>query len=147
MDTVIIGIIITISVLLVLVVLAQNSKGGGVSSTFGSTGTQAMGTKRTTDFLEKLTWGLIVGVLGLSLLTNIMIKGNKERLASPNLDAAKDKTVITPGATTAPEIDEDDIEAEEAEAQESAMPSSTDDLAPTLKPAENSNTTEEETPQ
>ncbi|MCU0383380.1 MAG: preprotein translocase subunit SecG, partial [Cyclobacteriaceae bacterium] len=54
---VVIGLIIFCSFLLVVVVLAQNSKGGGLSSQFGGSGTSNMfGVKKTGDFLEKTTW-------------------------------------------------------------------------------------------
>ncbi|WP_192820790.1 preprotein translocase subunit SecG [Rufibacter sp. LB8] len=67
----IISVIIFLSVLLVLVVLSQNSKGGGLSSQFGGGGTsQLMGVKRTGDLLEKLTWGFAIGIMALSLATH-----------------------------------------------------------------------------
>ena len=62
-------LIIIACVLLMLVVLIQNPKGGGLSSTFGGLSNQILGVKRTTDFLEKATWALIVAVAALSLST------------------------------------------------------------------------------
>jgi preprotein translocase subunit SecG len=62
-----ISIIIFICILLVLVVLSQNSKGGGLSSQFGAGSSQLMGVKRTGDLLEKLTWGLAIALIVLSL--------------------------------------------------------------------------------
>ena len=49
-------LIVLCGVLLVLIILIQNPKGGGLSSTFGGGANQMMGVKRTTDFLEKTTW-------------------------------------------------------------------------------------------
>lgn len=49
-------LIILVSVVLGLAVLVQNSKGGGLVSGF-SAPQQIMGVRKTTDFLEKLTWG------------------------------------------------------------------------------------------
>jgi preprotein translocase subunit SecG len=60
------GILVIIaSIVLGLIVLVQNPKGGGLSGTFGSVGNQLMGVKQTTDVLEKGTWifAAIVGVL------------------------------------------------------------------------------------
>jgi preprotein translocase subunit SecG len=60
------GILVIIaSVVLGLIVLVQNPKGGGLSSSFGGFGNQIMGVKQTTDVLEKGTWlfAAIVGVL------------------------------------------------------------------------------------
>jgi preprotein translocase subunit SecG len=69
-----ISLIIFICVLLVLIVLAQNSKGGGLSSQFGGGGTsQLMGVKRTGDLLEKLTWGFAIALMVLSLSSHAML--------------------------------------------------------------------------
>jgi preprotein translocase subunit SecG len=61
MSGIISALIILCSILLVLIVLVQNSKGGGLSSTFASSN-QVMGVRKTADFLEKATWTL-AGVL------------------------------------------------------------------------------------
>ncbi len=66
-----IGIIIFASILLVLVVLVQNPKGGGLASSFSSSN-QFMGVKRTTEFIEKATWGLAAGLLLLSVLATML---------------------------------------------------------------------------
>lgn len=56
-------LIAVVCVLLALVILIQNPKGGGVDSTFGGQGAnQIFGAAKSTDFVEKLTWGL-AGVL------------------------------------------------------------------------------------
>ena len=69
-----ISLIVLACVLLVLVVLAQNSKGGGLSSQFGGAGTsQLMGVKRTGDLLEKLTWSFAVAVMALSLTSHMIL--------------------------------------------------------------------------
>jgi len=60
----------------VLVVLVQNPKGGGLSSSFGGSGNQIMGAKKTTDFLEKATWTLAIALISLSLLSNFAIPRN-----------------------------------------------------------------------
>jgi preprotein translocase subunit SecG len=71
-----ITILIIISAgLLVLVVLAQNPKGGGISSQFGAS-SQLMGVKKTGDLLEKLTWGFAISLITLSLLANLILKPN-----------------------------------------------------------------------
>ena len=75
-------IIIIACLLLIGVVLIQNPKGGGLSQAFGGLSSQFMGVKRTTDFLEKTTWGLIGTVAILSLFTVFFINrsaGTKEK--------------------------------------------------------------------
>mgnify|MGYP001056782965 CR=1 FL=1 len=65
-------LIIVVAVLLVLVVLAQNSKGGGLNSSFGGGGSnQMIGVKKTTDLLERITWGLAIALFVLTLATKI----------------------------------------------------------------------------
>ena len=65
-------LIIIACVLLILVVLIQNPKGGGLNQSFGISN-QIMGVKRTTDFLEKTTWALAVALLGFSLVTGFFV--------------------------------------------------------------------------
>jgi len=59
-------LIFIVCILLTIVVLVQESKGGGLASGFSST-TQVIGVKRTSEFLEKATWGLAIGLLVLCL--------------------------------------------------------------------------------
>jgi preprotein translocase subunit SecG len=98
------------AVLLVLVVLAQNSKGGGVSSQFGGSGaSQLMGVKRTTDLLEKITWGLGIALVILTLTTNLIIKQPTESgISSPNIEKAQQKTnvpTLDPNLTSPQPVD------------------------------------------
>jgi preprotein translocase subunit SecG len=73
MYALVIGLIILFSVLLVLVVLAQNSIGGGLTSQFGgSAASNIIGVKKTGDLLEKLTWSFIIGIMILCLSTNFI---------------------------------------------------------------------------
>ena len=60
------ALILICSILLILVILIQNPKGGGISSSFGSA-TQLGGVKKTTDTVEKLTWGLAIAIAALSI--------------------------------------------------------------------------------
>lgn len=97
MFTVVIALIIGIAVLLILVILAQNSKGGGLSSQFGGSGaSQVMGVKKTSDFLEKATWTLAIGLLVLSLSTSFLISEEPTGISSPNIERAEE-SAISPG--------------------------------------------------
>ncbi|MCE3278724.1 MAG: secG, partial [Bacteroidetes bacterium] len=60
--------IIIVCIFLILIVLVQNSKGGGLASSFSSSN-QVMGVRKTADFLEKATWTLAIALLVLSLLS------------------------------------------------------------------------------
>ena len=66
-----------ICVLLMLVVLIQNPKGGGIDSTFGSNATnQLFGASRSTDFIEKLTWYLAGALFLLCIVIAIMVQSS-----------------------------------------------------------------------
>jgi len=84
-------LIILCSVLLVLAVLAQNSKGNGLSTGLGGA-SQLMGTKRSTDIVEKLTWFFAIALLVFCLSINLFIdkpEANAETTGDVNLDRAK----------------------------------------------------------
>jgi preprotein translocase subunit SecG len=73
------GIYIFISVLVIIacvfqimIVLVQNSKGGGLAANFTSAG-QSMGIRKTADFLEKATWTLAGSILLLCVVATATI--------------------------------------------------------------------------
>ena len=73
MYTLLISLALFFAFLLVLVILAQNSKGGGLTSQFGGSGaSNIMGVKKTGDLLERLTWGLVVAIMVVALSTNMV---------------------------------------------------------------------------
>ncbi|AMR30603.1 preprotein translocase subunit SecG [Mucilaginibacter sp. PAMC 26640] len=78
MYLVLIIITIIICVLLGLIVLIQNPKGGGLSSNFAGS-SQLMGVQKTGDFLEKGTWVLAISIMVLSLIINVSVKGGAQR--------------------------------------------------------------------
>jgi preprotein translocase subunit SecG len=74
---ILISVLILITcVLLVLVVLVQNSKGGGLASNFSGSN-QFMGVRKTADFLEKTTWTLAIVLLVLSMFSFFIIPKNQ----------------------------------------------------------------------
>ncbi|TPE45787.1 preprotein translocase subunit SecG [Pontibacter mangrovi] len=101
-----ISIIIFICVLLVLVVLAQNPKGGGLSSQFGGSTSQLMGVKRTGDLLEKLTWGFAIALVVLTLATHMIGNTGDGAVRSVNEERARQSQMpaapagALPGAAT-----------------------------------------------
>lgn len=71
-------LLIIVSILLVGVVLIQNSKGGGLMSS-----RYEMGVARTTDFIEKATWSLAGALVVLCIvLTALMPTSQVEELHS-----------------------------------------------------------------
>ena len=71
-------------VLLGLIVLIQNPKGGGLSSNFSGS-SQLMGVQKTGDFLEKGTWVLAITIMVLSLVMNVTVKGGQQKTDDPQL--------------------------------------------------------------
>jgi preprotein translocase subunit SecG len=67
---------------LILFVLVQNPKGGGLNSEFGSA-VQLGGAKRATDILEKGTWGLAAGI---ALICLIMAKDAKQSTVDATIE-------------------------------------------------------------
>lgn len=66
-------LILVVCVLLGLIVLVQNPKGGGLAANFTGAGSQFMGVRQTADFLEKATWTLSVALLVLALTATMVI--------------------------------------------------------------------------
>ncbi|MFZ1809296.1 MAG: preprotein translocase subunit SecG [Cyclobacteriaceae bacterium] len=111
MYTLFISLVIVSAILLILVVLAQNSKGGGLSSQFGGSGaSNLIGVKKTGDLLERLTWGFAIAIMVFSLATNfttpntfnqsddILDRANEQQTA-PGLDLNR-ITPATPSDST-----------------------------------------------
>lgn len=69
-------LIVIAAILLTLLVLVQNSKGGGLAAGFAS-GNQVMGAPRTADFLEKATWSLIAFIVVFSIAAVGFSKGQE----------------------------------------------------------------------
>ena len=64
--TILTVLVVIASILVTVVVLLQNSKGGGLASNFVA-GNQTFGVRKTADILEKITWGLVAFILVLSV--------------------------------------------------------------------------------
>jgi preprotein translocase subunit SecG len=64
-------LIIIASVVLGLIVLIQNPKGGGLAGNIAGFSTQFMGVKQTTDVLEKGTW-IFAGIIGVLCLASTL---------------------------------------------------------------------------
>ncbi|MEJ2595148.1 MAG: preprotein translocase subunit SecG [bacterium] len=73
-------LILVVSVLLGLIVLVQNPKGGGLAANFTGSGSQFMGVRQTADFLEKASWSLAVALLVLSLTATMIIPRSVDNL-------------------------------------------------------------------
>ena len=108
MSTIVSILILITCILLILIVLVQNSKGGGLSSTF-SASNQVMGVRKTTDFLEKATWTLASVLVVLCLAATAMKTqtggGSMETISTRKADegaTAMPTTAPAPAPTPAP---------------------------------------------
>lgn len=66
-------LILLVCILLGLIVLVQNPKGGGLAANFTGSTSQFMGVRQTADFLEKASWTLAVVLLVLSLTAALVV--------------------------------------------------------------------------
>ena len=101
-------------ILLILIVLVQNSKGGGLAANFTSSN-QVMGVRKTADFLEKATWTLAVCLLLFSLLASATIpRGNNANrsIIEEQIDNAIDPTAIPNLPTALPQQEDPGEEGE-----------------------------------
>jgi len=97
-------LILITCVLLVIVVLIQNPKGGGLSSEFSSSN-QYLGVRKTADFLEKATWTLAIVLLSLSLMSNFakpVEEEVQESVIQEQIDALPEGVTPPPGLTDFP---------------------------------------------
>ena len=108
-------LIVVTCIFTILIVLVQNSKGGGLASNFSSSN-QYMGVRKTTDFLEKATWSLGAALIVFSLLAGIFIPHAGEDVNS-RLQGQFDETVMDQPAQTIELPESFGSEGEEAPAE------------------------------
>lgn len=107
-------LIFIVCILLVLIVLVQNSKGGGLASNFQSSG-QVMGVRKTADFLEKGTWVLAGALLVLSVMGSAVIPREEgtggESRVQEQIETAVDPTQVPTFPTTPPPAEAEETPA------------------------------------
>ena len=110
-------LIVIASILMVGIVLIQESKGGGLASNFASYN-QIGGVRKTTDFIEKATWGLAAFMVVVSVICAYVAPKNTD--ASNALDQAVEAPMTSPantnGLVTSPVQEEQPAAPAEAEA-------------------------------
>ena len=82
-------LILVAAVLMIGIVLIQESKGGGLASNFSSSNA-IMGVRKTTDFIEKATWGLAIAMVLFSIVcawTAPQAEGNRSVLENTQTQA------------------------------------------------------------
>jgi preprotein translocase subunit SecG len=101
MFTLLIVLAIIVSVLLILIVLIQNPKGGGVAANF-SAANQIAGVKKTNDFIEKATWTLAIALFVFSLGSRY-VYNSEVQVDNEFLDRVENATPAAPQNLGSPE--------------------------------------------
>jgi preprotein translocase subunit SecG len=99
MYTLLVIIIVIVSILMIGIVLIQESKGGGLASNFSS-GNQVLGVRKTTDIVEKTTWSLAAIMVVLSIAcAYVAPKASTEQSVFEGATPQTEKTnpITTPG--------------------------------------------------
>lgn len=91
-------LIILASVILGMIVLIQNPKGGGLTGSLSGFSNQLMGVKQTTDVLEKGTW-IFAAVVGLLCLVSPAFIPKDTGGSSKNQELLNNMNTTAPAAT------------------------------------------------
>lgn len=119
-------LILIVCFLLVLIVLVQNSKGGGLASNFSGAG-QVMGVRKTADFLEKSTWTLAIALVIFSIVAVAAIPRAENGAQQSRIQEQVQRT--TKGLDNMPpspenaKVQDDGSDANNATTEQSATPS------------------------
>ena len=101
MFTFILILLVIVCVALVGIVLIQNPKGGGLVSEFSSAN-QIIGVQKSTDGIEKVTWGLASALFVLCLISTLMGTSQQKEGAPEKESLIKDKVIELPQIPSAP---------------------------------------------
>ena len=115
MYTLFVVFIVIAALLMIGIVLIQESKGGGLASQFSGYN-QIGGVRKTTDFIEKMTWGLAAAMVVISVacayvapqaINDSSVMENYQAPATnpnnlPGFGASQQKDAVVPDAPAAP---------------------------------------------
>ncbi|MDP2884749.1 MAG: preprotein translocase subunit SecG [Ignavibacteria bacterium] len=97
MYTFFIAIEILVSVFLMIVILMQASKGGGLAGTLGTSNMGTVfGVRRTSDFLTKTTTVLATLFLALALFINLVVLPRAEKSQESVIQSGPQPTALPP---------------------------------------------------
>lgn len=91
-------LIILASVILSLIVLVQNPKGGGLAGNIAGLSNQFMGVKQTTDVLEKGTW-IFSGVIAFLCMVSVFFIQGKSGSSSNKIEATPPASQTQPNTS------------------------------------------------
>ncbi|MCP3660046.1 MAG: preprotein translocase subunit SecG [Bacteroidetes bacterium] len=86
------------AIFMIMAVLLQKSKKEGGLDPLASSTTQIMGITKTTNLLEKFTWGLAFTIAFCCMASTFYLKRNfgkkSQQFISPNVKVAKEKALL-----------------------------------------------------
>ena len=100
METLILIVHIFVALLLILVVLLQSGKGGGMGATFGGASQQIFGGRGAGSFLTKITTGAAI-IFFLTSLTLSMIGSKGPSVVGSKLDKENQQDTLEEGEAEA----------------------------------------------
>ncbi len=93
------AIVVVLCVLLVLIIMVQNPK-GGLSGEFGGAASQMMGAQKSTDLLEKLTFGFMLAIAVLVTVANVDMQPTLAEQEEEVIEAPAEEGTVDEGAVT-----------------------------------------------
>ena len=93
------AIVVVLCVLLVLIIMVQNPK-GGLSGEFGGAASQMMGAQKSTDLLEKLTFGFMLVIAVLVTVANVDMQPTLAEQEEEVIEAPAEEGTADEGAVT-----------------------------------------------
>ena len=101
--TILTVLVLLASILVTLIVLLQNGKGGGLASNFAA-GNQTFGVRQTADILEKITWGLVAFIAVLSIIASFTTNTKSSEINVDSIEnVAEPEFPSAPVDTASPE--------------------------------------------
>jgi len=97
MNPIIIVAIIIVSLALIGIVLIQNAKGGGLASNVGVSTQMFGGVKKQPELIEKITWGLVIALFVLCLISGVNFGGESDQRVAPRVDGVA-QPISTPAS-------------------------------------------------
>ncbi|MDR0754069.1 MAG: preprotein translocase subunit SecG [Prevotellaceae bacterium] len=101
--TILIVLAVIVSILLVFIVLIQNSKGGGLAANFAS-GNQIFGVRQTADTLEKATWYLSISLGFICIIAVLFPPQGRDLSGATNESVIQRNSGITTNSAAQPEF-------------------------------------------
>ncbi len=117
--TLFIVVVLLICVLMTLVILSQQSKGGASGQFAGAGANQMVGAPQKMDILERITWTMISGVFVIVLLTQFVVSDPAQAdNSNGNIKSAQQKKKSTPKSNKPAENKADEKKPVEKKADE-----------------------------